>query len=205
MLVDYRAQGSPSGTYDTVTGVFNVRIGLWNDLLAFYYRMSSVQNSRVPNLLLQNMDIYSVGAECSWRWLHTGAEYISNASTFSTYSGVSLYQSLAFKLGDRSTWNFDFSESQTHYLDASREEQDYSAITRYQRTFTQSFGMQFDAGVAVRRGTGVNQTLATARSSLDWKLGRLTVKAGYSFEYGKYEASDERRKHMLFISAQRSF
>ena len=205
VLVSYHAKASGSGEYNTFTGLMNLRVDLWNDLLAFYFRMSSIGNSGARDLFLQDMDLYSFGAESTWRWLHAGVEYASNASTYSTSQDVRLFQSLSFKLDEKSTLNLDLLESKTHYVEAARDEMNYSLITRYQRTFNRNLGVQLDAGIAVRRGKDVDQTLATVRPSLEWNIGQLSIKASYSYEYGEYAGSDQRKKHMMTISAQRNF
>jgi len=205
VLVSYHAKSSPSGTYGTATGLMNMRIDLWNGLAACYYRMSSVQNSVASNLILQDMNLYSVGLESNWRWLRTGVEYESNASTFSSYNDVRFFQSLSFKPDTMSSLNFDFLESRMHYVDADRDEENYSLTARYQRAFNRNLSIHFDAGVAVRRGIEVDQTLEMLRPSVEWNFGRLTTKLSYSFYYGKYELSDKQMKQTLYISAQRSF
>ena len=205
VLVDYRAEASPSGKYDTVTGLFQLRIDFWDGLLGMYGRLNSVQNHGSPDLVVQDINSFAFGADVTWRWLRAGMEYEIYDSTFSSYRTARLFQSLAFKPDEASTLNFDLIESYTRYLDADRDEQNYSFISRYHRRVTRYLGFDFEGGISVRIGPGVDQTLAAARPGMQFNMGRLSVKAGYDFEYGKFLGSEQRLKHMLFVRATRSF
>ena len=205
VLVDYRAKATGSGEYNTVTGLLNVRVDLWNGLAAVYGRYNSVQNSGAPMLVLQDMNVYAVGLETTWRWLHAGMEYEAHDSTFSSYQDTRLFEGLAFKPDAASTLNFDLIESQTRYIDAARSEQNYSFMSRYQRGLRRNLGAHLEAGFAVRRGEGVDQTLFAVRPGFEWNIGHLEIKTGYSFEYGKYPGSDQRVNQLLFFSARRNF
>jgi hypothetical protein len=205
VLVDYRAEASPSGQYDTLTGLFQVRIDFWDGLLGIYGRLNSVQNHGSPNLIVQDINSFAFGADVNWRWLHAGAEYELYDSTFSSYRTMRLFESLAFKPDDVSTLNFDFVQSYTEYLDANRDEQNYSFISRYRRRMTRHLGMDVEGGVSMRIGEGVDQTLAALRPGMEFRMGQLTIKAGYDFEYAKFLGSEERVKHLVSIRARRSF
>ena len=205
VLVDYRAQASASGEYDTVTGMLDVRIDLWKGLLSIFGRINSVQNNAAPELLVQNMSLRAVGAETTWRWLHAGVEYETNDSTFSSYRNTRLYQNLSFRPDAYSTLGLSFNESQTQYIDAGRTEQNYSVMTNYQRRFGRRLGIHLDAGVSVRKGIGVDQTLIAVRPTLDYTIGRFELKVGYSYESGKYQNIYQRQNNMLFISGRRNF
>ena len=205
VFVDYRAKATGSGEYDTVTGLLNMRIDLWRGLVAVYGRYNSVQNSGAPNILLQDMNVYAVGLETTWRWLHAGLEYESHTSTLSTYQDTRLFQSVTFKPTRSSSLSFDLNESQTQYTDAARMEQNYSFMTRFQQVLSQNCRTQLEGGVAVRQGIGVDQTLMAVRPGFEWNFGQLEMKAGYSLEYGKFLGSDQRINQLLFFSARRNF
>ena len=205
IFVDYRAQSSPSGDYNTLTSLANVRIDLWSGLFAMYYRYSASQSDAAPELRVQDMKLSAFGVESTWRWLHLGAEYETDDSLNSSYQNVRFMQSLAFKPGASSTLNFDFSESQSDYTQGARTEQNYSFMTRYRRTFSRRFGMNMDGGVAIRKGEGVDQTLAAFRPGLQINFGRIDIKITYNFEYGKYVTSNETFRNMLMITGRRNF
>ncbi|MGN6644128.1 MAG: hypothetical protein ACTHKU_14115 [Verrucomicrobiota bacterium] len=205
VLVDYRAESSPSGNYDTITSLLQVRVDFWNGLLGVYGRLNSVQNNGSSELVVQDINAVAFGADTIWRWLHAGAEYEIYDSTFSAYRTARTYQSLAFKPDDASTLNLDFIESYTQYLDADRDEQNYTFISRYRRRVTRHLGLNVEGGVSKRIGEGVDQTMAAFRPGVEFRMGEMFVKAGYDFEYGKFLNSEERFKHMLFIRARRSF
>jgi hypothetical protein len=205
VLVTYNATPSPSGSYDTLNGLLQVRLEFWNGLLAAYGRMNSVQNHGTPGLIVQDLSAFALGADTSWRFLRAGAEYEIYDSNFSSYRSARLYQSLMFRPDEASTLNLDFLETWTTYLDPRREENLFSFITRYHRRLTAHLGTDLEGGFSVRRGPGVDQTLATLRPGLDFAMGKLSLKLGYDFQYARYLDSEERLKHMFFIRLKRTF
>jgi hypothetical protein len=205
VLVDYQAIASPSGEYDTLTGLFQVRFDFWNGLLGVYGRVNSVRNDGPEELIIQDITSVAFGADTSWRWLRAGAEYEIYDSTFSSYRTARMFQSLAFRPDQDSSLNFDFIQSWTRYLDADRTEQNYSFLSRYRRAVTRHLGLNVEGGYSMRIGRGVDQSLATFRPAIDWRIGQLQVRAGYDFQYGRFLHSEERTKHMLFVRARRSF
>jgi hypothetical protein len=205
VLVDYEAAASPSGSYDTLTGLLQVRVDLWNGLLGVYGRLNAVENNAPPEMVVQDLTAFAVGSDVTWRWLRTGAEYEIYDSSFTSYRTMRLFQSLAFKPDDLSTLSFNFAQSWTRYIDADRDEQNYSAISRYHRRLGTYVGFDLEGGVAKRIGEGVDQTRAAVRPGIEFNMGQLFVKAGYSFEYEQFLTAEERYKHMLIIRARRTF
>lgn len=205
VLVTYNAKPSPSGSYDTINGLLQVRLEFWNGLLGIFGRVSSIQNSGTPGLIVQDLSAVTLGADTSWRWLRAGAEYEIYDSSFSSYRSARLFQSLSLRPDEASTLNLDFSESWTRYLDAAREEKMISFITRYHRRLTIHLGSDIEGGVSVRQGAGVDQTLAAVRPGLDFAMGKLSLKMGYDFEYESFLSAEERIKHMFFLRLKRIF
>jgi hypothetical protein len=205
VFVDYEAATSPSGSYETLTGLVQVRVDFWNNLLGVYGRLNSVQNNAPPELVVQDLTAWAFGTDVNWRWLRAGAEYEIYDSNFSSYRTARLFQSLAFRPDDASTLNFDFTQSWTTYRDADREEENYAFISRYHRRLSAHLGLNLEGGVAWRIGEGVDQTRAAVRPGVEFNMGQLSVKAGYSFEYEEFLSSEERYKHMLIVRARRTF
>jgi hypothetical protein len=203
--VSYRAAATPSGSYDTIGESSEIRLELWQNLLAIYARVNLSQNNAPADLRIQEVTAYTFGTEVTWNWLRTGAQYIIYDSTQSHYRSAQLYQSATFHLDPESTCGIDFTEGWIDYLDAHRQEQDYRAILRYSRQLTHRWGLNVDGGVSYRQGNGVDQVLATFRPSLKYVIGKLSLDAGYDYEYELFLNSEERQKHMFFIRMKRFF
>jgi len=205
VLATYSAVPSPSGSYNTLNGLLQVRLDFWNGLLGIYGRMNSVQNSGTRGLVVQDLSALALGVDTSWRFLRAGAEYEIYDSDFSSYRSARLFQSLSFRPDDASTLNFDFTEAWTEYLDAHREEEMLSFINRYHRRITRHLGCDIEDGISRRFGPGADQTLATVRPGLDYAVGKISAKLGYDFEYERFLNAEERIKHMFFVRVKRTF
>jgi len=204
-LVDYRTIPTPGGEYETLTEYYEARFDLWNYLWGLYFRYTKSSNNAPPELLVQDLTIYTVGTDFNWRWFRAGAEGQYYNSTESEYRSLSFFQSVFFTLDASSSISASFNESWVDYIDADRNEQNYRFTSRYQRSFTSRLGFDIEGGVAVRRGEGVDQTLATVRPNFQYRIGHTTINAGYDFEYEMYLDSEERTKHLLFVKIERRF
>jgi hypothetical protein len=205
VLVDYQADASSSGTYETLTDSFEIRFELWKNLLGIYGRLSLSQNNAPPELHVQNVTAYTVGADFTLRWFRTGAEFEIYESTESNYRSARLFQSVAFHPDEVSTFSLDLTETWIDYVDSHRTEEDYRFITRYHRGLTHRLALDCDAGIALRRGNGVDQFLATFRPSIKYVLGKTTFDAGYDYEYELFLNNEERHKHTFFARIKRMF
>jgi len=204
-LVDYRTIPTPGGSYETLTEYYEARLDLWNYLWGVYLRYTKSSNNAPPELLVQDLAIYTVGTDFSWRWFRAGAEGQIYDSTESEYHSISFFQSVSFTLDASSSLSANLNESWVDYIDADRTEENYRFTTRYQRTLTSRLGFDIEGGVADRRGEGVDQTLATARTSFQYRIGQTLVSAGYNFEHEVFLESEERTKHLLFVRINRRF
>jgi hypothetical protein len=204
-LVDYRTVPTAPGSYETFTQYYEARVDLWNYLWGIYFRYTRSANNAPPELLVQDLSIYTLGTDLTWRWFRTGVEGQIYDSTESEYQSLSLYQSATFSLDAVSSLSANFSENWIDYLDADRSEQNFRFTSRYQRSFTSRLGFDLEGGVAIRRGAGVDQTLATARPSVQYRIGQTTINAGYNFEHEIFLENEERTKHFLFVKIARRF
>lgn len=205
VLVDYEAEPTPAGDYTALTEQFSIRFDLWDNLWGIYGRLNLYANTAPEELHVQDLVSYAVGTDVNWRWARAGAEFEIYDSSEASYRSARLFQSFNFKLDPVSSWGVDFSESWTDYIDADRQEQNYRAITRYRRMVGRGLTVDADAGVALRRGRGVDQTLATFRPNVQYRVGRMTLAAGYNFEYELFLDREERIKHLLFLRLRRTF
>jgi hypothetical protein len=205
MHVSYNAAGSPSGSYNTFTESAEIRFDLWQNLVGVYGRITLSLNDAPIALRIQEVRAYTLGTDLTWRWLHTGAEYVIYDSTQSDYRSARFFQSLLFHPDPVSNIGLDFTEAWIDYINANRQEQDYTGIFRYHRALTSRLGLDADAGVSYRTGNGVDQLLATFRPSIKYVVGKLSVDAGYDYEYDLFLNNQKRQKHMFFLRMKRYF
>jgi hypothetical protein len=205
VFVDYDAEPTPSGSYETMTEAFEVRLELWQNLLGIYGRLNLSLNNAPSDLRIQNVHAYTIGSDLNWRWLRAGAEYQIYNSSLSDYRSARLFQSLTFRPDAASTFGLEFTEAWIDYTSAHRQEEDFQFITRYHRALTHRLAIDADAGVSLRRGAGVDQILATARPALKYVVGKMTLDTGYDYEYELFLNNEERQKHMFFVRLKRVF
>jgi hypothetical protein len=205
IYVDYSAEPSPAGAYQTWGRLSQIRFDLWNGMVGIYGRVNSTENNAPPQLVARDVWAWAIGADVNWKWLRAGAEYELFDSNLSSYRSARFFQSANFRPDGFSTLAFDFAQTYTRYEDADRDEQYYSAIGRYHRVLNRHLGLDVEAGGSWRFGEGVDETRYALRPGIEFQMGQLTVKAGYDFEYSEFLHSEERIKHLLFIKAKRSF
>jgi hypothetical protein len=203
--VSYTATRSPSGSYETLTDGAEIRLELWKNLVGIYGRINLSLNNAPPDLRVQEVTAYTLGTDLTWRWLRAGGEYIIYDSTQSDYRSARFFQSITWRPDAESTVGMDFTECWIDYINAHRQEENFQAITRFHRALTHHLGFDADAGVSYRKGNGVDQVLATVRPSIKYALGKLTLDAGYDYEYELFLNSEERQKHMFFLRLKRFF
>ncbi len=203
--VSYNAAASPSGSYNTFTETAEIRFDLWKNLIGVYGRVALSLNDAPLELRVQEVRAFTLGTDLTWRWLHTGAEYLIYDSTQSDYRSARLFQSLVFHPDPLSNAGLDLTEAWIDYVNANRQEQDFTGIFRYHRALTSRLGLDADAGVSYRTGNGVDQLLATFRPSIKYVLGKLSVDAGYDYEYELFLNNQQRQKHMFFLRLKRYF
>jgi len=205
VTVDYQAEPTPEGNYETLSEAFSVRVDFWNNLWGIYSRLNLFANNADDALRVQDLFSVAVGTDLTWHWLRAGAEFEYYDSTFSAYRSTHLFQGASFSLDGASSISADVNETWTKYLNSGREEQYYSFITRYRNQLTPSLAFNIEGGVSRREGEGVEQTLATVRPAVDYTVGRTTLRAEYNYEYELYLSSEERSRHMFLVRLRRVF
>lgn len=206
VLAFYRTDPTPEGSYDTLSEGLQVRLEFWNNQFGVYSRVNMSLNNAAADLHVLDLHTYTFGADYTWRWLRTGAEYEIYDSSESNYRSTRLFQSLFFQVDGESTLSLDFSQSWISYENLNRPvEENFRFITRYHRALTRQFDLALEGGTAWRRGLGADQVLATARPVIRYVIGKTTVDAGYDYEYNLYQAREERQKHTFTLRVRRAF
>jgi hypothetical protein len=124
-VMDYRTIPTAEGEYETFTEYYEARVDLWNYLWGLYFRYTKSSNNAPPELLVQDLTIYTVGTDFTWRWFRAGAEGQIYDSTESEYRSLSFYQSVYFSLDASSSISASFNESWVDYIDADRTEENF--------------------------------------------------------------------------------
>lgn len=205
VLVDYDAEPTPAGGYETYTDAFGVRVDLWRNFWGLYGRVRASRNNAEATLRVQEVTSYIAGTDFNWQWFRTGAEYAQYESTDTDYWTARLFESFTFKPDDTSSLGLNFLESFSRHQDAHREEQDYQGTARYRRALARNLLVNVDAGLDYRRGTSVDQTRAIFRPELRYVFGQTSVHFTYDYEYNLYLGNEERHKHQFTLTVKRDF
>jgi len=205
VLVDYQADPTAAGSYESLNEVFQIRFDLWKNLWGIYARLNLYLNNAPLDLRVQNLTAYTFGTDVTWKWLRAGAEYEIYNSDQSDYRTMRLFQSFSFKPDSASSLGVELSESWSDYAEANRHEENYRFITLYHRRMTHRLRLNFDGGIHLRRGRHVDQTLATARPGIEYIIGKTTIRADYDYEYQLFLNNEERSKHLFFLRMKRVF
>lgn len=205
VVVHYETAPTAPGSYETLSDSFMARLDLWQNLWGIYGRVSLSRNNAPAELRIEDFLTYAVGTDVTWRWLRAGVEYAVYDSTTSEFSSVQAFESAVFRPDAASLFSLDLIQSWYNYKTVHRQEQDYRFISRYRRTLTGHLGITAEGGFDVRRGEGANQLLATVRPAISYVEGRLSVEAGYEYNYENFLDNEERQKHRLFLRLRRTF
>lgn len=203
--VDYRAVPSGQGEYVSISDYAGARLDLWRGLWGVYTRIGVAQNNAPADLHVQNLTSYTFGTDFHWHWFGAGAEYVIFDSDQTHYRSARLYQTANYVIDSKSAVGASAIEASTDYLDTHRHEEDYRFTSFYHRTMSRNFRFNFEAGVDVHRGEGVDQTLAALRPSIDYLIGRTSISLSYDYEYSLYLDSEERNKHLFTARLRRVF
>jgi hypothetical protein len=205
VLVDYHADPTAAGSYDALSEAFQIRFDLWRNLWGIYARMNLYANNAPSDLRVQSLTSYAFGSDVSWRWMRAGIEFEIYDSDQADYQSLRLFQALTFRPDPASSLALQFSEGWTEYIDAKRTEENYRFVMIYHRSLSRRLRLSLDGGIHIRRGRGVEQTLATVRPSLDYVIGVTTMRAGYDYEHQVFLNSEERSRHLFTLRVTRKF
>ena len=203
VLVNYSVTPPPTGDFTTLSTGTQVRLELLEHQLAFYARLSIVENYGGQGLVLQNVTAIVTGVDFTRKWLHVGAEYEDYDSNLSPFRSIRFFESFQFTPMDNSTLGFDFTQMIANFGGSDRE-QTYTFIARSQTRLTTHLIYSAEGGVFIQRGHQMDQDRSTARSTLDFVRGQLTVGLGYSYQDQDY-LGDVWTTHNFFLRVKRNF
>lgn len=204
VLVTYMANTPPSGSFTTYGRALQVRLTLFDELLAFYGRLNRTDNTGAKFLVLQNVYDRVAGAELKWGWLRAGAEYEDFQSNFSPFRSQRFFESLTYEHSPGSWLSVEFNQTWIQFPSLARDRRNYSVIARYRTQIFSFLQYSLEGGRRRESGHDFDQQLTTLRSQLNFNYGQLAVDLGYEYEKESYFL-DRRLKHYLYLHAKRRF
>lgn len=202
--VDYRAATQPSGEVTSTIHGATWRLNLWGSWLSLFGRYSTHDAKGDDWIVIDEYERLLVGLESKLNWLRVGLEYEDRESTLTPYRAVRFNQSAnwqtqwggAFSLNFRQIWRtFPAANRKVNY-------QDY--LGRLEMVLFRRLNCSLDAGYRTEKGDGIDNSMVTARVSIDYEIRKLLVEALYQFQSSRLYA-DQFGRHYLQISANRRF
>jgi hypothetical protein len=204
VLVDYDALASPSGSYGSINETFRVRVSLFNEVWGLYGRVNLWLNNAPPELFVQDIHSYAVGTDLQYKWLRAGAEMGIYDATLSRYNALAFYQGALWDIDGSSNFGINFNQILTRYFDPSNEDNLYDFILRYNKLMSYHLSGHIEGGVSLRRGTQNEQTIAAFRPGLEYRRGKTTIRAYYTFEHRLYLDQELQNNQTFMISFKRA-
>jgi len=204
VLVTYTADSPPSGSFTAYGRALQVRITLFDELLAVYGRLNQIDHTGAKFLVLQNVSDRVAGAELKWGWLQAGAEHQDFQSNFSPFRAQRLYETFTYERSPGSRLSVEFNQTWIQFPSLARNRRNYSVIARYRTQIFSFLQYSLEGGLRREAGHDFDQQLTTLRSQLVFDYGQLTVNLGYEYEKESYFL-DRHLKHYLYLHAKRRF
>lgn len=205
VLVTYDVAPNPTGGYSTLYDQFLARLDFFHGLLSIYGSIGFVENfTNAPGFVLEDYTETQAGGSFDWRGLHLAANYYIRDSSLNSYTSKSLIESYSHPAFSGSTISLNLAQSWIDYPDLHEQTSYYSFIGRFFWQPTPHLTWDVEGGLESNRGNGLDQDRATARTHLDWRMGKLSWRIFY--EYGDQLINGETRtRHLIQLSFRRVF
>ena len=214
ILVTYTIQTNPSGSYSTFANQSQIRVTFWRDRVGVFARYTfsdTAANSK--SLLLQNDELFEVGADFTWRGLALNANYQDEHSTFYKNRSYNLSESYSMNVLSHSTlgvdlnqqWNINSSPSVDGQPATPNQHMEfYNFMLRYEWRPLPGLTWSSQVGYQRQTGFGLDQDLFAARTYLNWMMGKLEIHLGYQHEDQEL-ARESRNRDFVFLRMRRNF
>ena len=140
----------------------------------------------------------------SWRWFRAGAEYEDYDSNLTPYTSTRLFQTFTCEPAPNTTFNLDVGQSWRTFTGMNRDLTIYHVIARTRIAMTPALSLNLEGGMRFQEGEGYDQQLATARSHIEYKYGKLAMQTGYEYQDEKF-LGELRLRHFFFFRVKRTF
>jgi hypothetical protein len=203
VLVSYQSQSLYNNSFESVNGGLNLRLDLFN-LVGVYGRLNVVDNDAPPQALAETLTDWVGGADLTWRWLRAGAEYEDFNSDFTQYKATRFFQSLSFQPAAGTTLGFNFNQIFYRYPNDGQQTL-YQFMAQLNTQLRPWLTWDLEGGYFRQDAFGISEDLAAARTGLNFAWGRLTIKAGYQYNYQLTEDFEKREANFFYVQLRRVF
>ena len=206
VLVNYQSESLYNASFEAFNSSARIRLDLFNRF-GIYGRVNWLENNAPPEALTQTLADLVAGTDYTWRWFRATAEYENYDSNFSQYQAWRFYQNFNYQLSSASRFGVDISQNFYRYQGNLNQDQ-YQFLARYNTQFEFSLAWYVEAGYVLNDMTGTEQSSHFARTGLNWSRGKLSVRAGYEYNYQTTAtgfSKEQRDRNYLFAYLKRTF
>ena len=206
VVVNYQSESLNNDSFESVNSSVQIRLDVLNHL-GIYGRVNKLDNNAPPEVLTQTLTDLTAGMDFTWQWFRANAEYQDYNSNYTQYQAWRFLQSLNYQLSVASRFGVDVSENFYRYAGGLNQDQ-YQFVARYNTQLDFSLAWYVEGGYVLYDLTGTQQDSAFARTGLSWSRGKLSLRAGYEYNYQTTTAgpsTEETDRHYFFASLKRTF
>ncbi|HVM46548.1 MAG TPA: hypothetical protein VMU04_00905 [Candidatus Acidoferrum sp.] len=203
VLVSYQSDSLYTSSYETLNTTAEIRLDIYNTV-GVYGRLNYIDNNAPPQALAETLTDLVGGADVTWRWLRAGAEYESFDSNFTEYRATRFFETFSFQLGESSRLGLNFNQVFYKYP-GGQDQTQYQCIALFNTQLSYWLSWNVEGGYYRQDALGVSQDLAAARTGLILTYGKLTLKAGYQYNYQKIDQAEERDRNFFYVQFRRDF
>ena len=206
VTVTYQSDSLNNVSFESINAGVQIRLDLFGHL-GIYGRLNWMDNNAPAEVLTQTLTDTVAGVDYTRRWLRAGAEYEDYDSNFSKYQSWRFFQGFSFHTGDASTLNVDFIQTFYRYPDSGEQTQ-YQFLTRYNAQLLFSLAWYVEGGYSIQNVQGTDDSLALAKTGLNWSRGNLSVRMGYEFNSQTTSSgqwTEDRVRNRFYAYLKRTF
>jgi len=212
ITVSYTVQPNPSGTFAVLTDSARISLRFWHERAEVYASYTFTENyANGSDFVLQNVQQFEAGARVDWHNFRAQATYTDQHSTLYSFQSLTLSEGYSTPLSLRSTIGFDFNQQWNIYpagsgtsTNSAQTATFYSCMAHYEWRPTSEINWRAELGYQQQSGLGYDQKLFSARTYLDWQVGKLELRLGYEHDSQRYTA-ESRERDLVFLRMRRNF
>jgi hypothetical protein len=204
VLVSYTSDSGFTSSFETINGLAEIRLDLFNTTVGLYGRLNVVDNNAPPQALAETLTDWVGGADVTWRWLRAGAEYEDFDSNFTQYRAMRFFETFSFQLGEYSRLGLNFNQVFYHYP-FGQDQTQYQFIALFNTQLSTWLSWNVEGGYYRQDALGASQDLVAARTGLILTYGKLTFKTGYQYNYQNIEHAEVRDRNFFYVQFRRDF
>jgi hypothetical protein len=206
VLITYDAVANPSGNYTTTSDQLSARLDLFEGMLGIYSQLQWTENSTdVAGFVLENLTEWQSGVDFQWKGLRLDAKYLDRESSLYTYNSKTLSESYTIKVDGASRIGVDLRQQWSEYPEQNQSAQYQDYLIHYEwRELLLHITWTVEGGLQRQHGLGLNQDLITARTRLEWNMGKLKSSLGYDYQNQDFNG-ETRIRNFAYLRLRRDF